>query len=174
MPTLDLILYILLGGFILYGLWFGLIHALGGLIGVIFGTLFASRLYEPVTRWISPIFGGDPNLLRILSFSIAFIIINRVVGFGFWIIEKIFKVISVLPFLKSVNRLAGAAFGFLEGVFVLGGILFIIARFPLAVPWQKQVQESKVAQSLVRTYTVMTPLLPRALREFDPSTYFTR
>lgn len=174
MSTIEVVLLLLLFGFVLYGFWFGFIHALGGLVGVVLGTLFASRLYEPVTRWLTPFYDGNLNILRILSFSIAFVIINRVTGFGFWIIERAFKIISVIPFLKTINRLAGALFGFLEGVFVLGGILFIIANFPINVPWERELQKSNLAQYLVRTYSVMVPLLPQALRDFDPGQYFRK
>lgn len=174
MPNADIILLILLGGFVLYGFWFGLIHAIGGLVGVVFGTLFAGRLYEPVSRWLTPIFGLDQNVLRILSFAISFIIINRLVGFVFWIIEKVFRVVAVIPFLKTINRLAGALFGLIEGIFLLGGIIFIMARFPVATSWQDQLKQSNVARYLVSTYSVMTPLLPRQLRDFDPSSYFPR
>lgn len=174
MLTPDIILLILLGAFVLYGFWFGLIHAVGGLVGVVVGSLFAGRLYEPVSRWIAPIFGSDQNILRVISFIASFLIINRLVGFGFWIIEKMFGVVAIIPFLKSINRLAGAFFGFLEGIFVLGGILFILARFPISYPYQDQVRESRIARYLVSTYSVMTPLLPRTLRDFDPSTYFQR
>ncbi|MBI4133160.1 CvpA family protein [Candidatus Uhrbacteria bacterium] len=174
MPTVDVVLLLILMGFVLYGFWFGFIHALGGLVGVVLGTLFASRLYEPVAHWLAPLFDAHPNTVRILAFSIAFILINRVVGFGFWVLERIFRIIAIIPFLKTINRLAGALFGFLEGAFVLGGILFILARFPIDVPWERQLQESNLAHQLVRAYSVMTPLLPQALRDFDPSSFFKK
>lgn len=174
MPNIDLILYILLGAFILYGFWFGLIHVIGGLVGVVLGSIFAGRIYEPIAQWLQPIFGGDPNFLRVISFIIAFVLINRLVGFAFWIVERIFKVISIIPFLKSINRLSGAVLGLVEGIFVLGGIVFIMARFPVISPWQTKMQQSGVAQYLARTYAVMEPLLPKALRDFDPTEYFKK
>ncbi|MBI4281179.1 CvpA family protein [Candidatus Uhrbacteria bacterium] len=172
MSFIDLLLYILLGGFALYGFWFGLIHTLGGLVGVVLSSVFASRLYEPLAAKLFPLVDGDPNAVRAITFIAVFIIITRLVGFVFWILERVFKIIAVIPFLKSINRLAGAVFGFLEGVFLLGGIIFVLARFPVVTSWQPSLHKSPVAHSLARTYSVLVPLLPRELREFEVEKYF--
>lgn len=172
MLNADIILLIILGGFVLYGFWFGLIHALGGLIGVVVASIVASRLYVPIGAWAIHVFGGNDNLMRILAFTFIFIIVTRLVGFVFWIGEKVFKFISVLPFLKTINRMAGALLGLLEGLFLVGGIIFVIALFPVPGTAQRALQNSNVARRLVNTYRVLTPLLPKALRDFDPKTYF--
>lgn len=171
MPTVDLILLIILFGFVLYGFWFGLIHTLGGLVGVVVASIFATRLYEPLGEWALLIFGGPSNIIRVIIFIIVFFLITRLVGFVFYIAERIFKFISIVPFLKSINRLLGAILGFAEGVFLVGGILFVMAITPLP-RLEQALQYSNVARYLVNTYRVMTPLLPRELREFDPSDYF--
>lgn len=172
MPTVDLILLIILFGFVLYGFWFGLIHTLGGLVGVVVASILATRLYEPLGEWVNLIFGGSQNIVRVITFVIVFFLITRLVGFAFYIAERIFKFISIIPFLKSINRLLGAILGFAEGVFLVGGILFVIAVVPLGPRVEQALQYSNVARYLVGTYRVMTPLLPRELREFDISNYF--
>lgn len=174
MPTIDAVLLILLGGFVLYGFWFGLIHTLGGLVGVVVASIFAGRISEPFAVWIQPIAGGNPAVVRIIAFIAAFILITRLVGFMFWIIERIFKIIAVIPFLKTINRLLGAFLGFLEGVFFLGGILFVVAELPLANSWHEPIKKSETARYLVRTYSIMAPLLPASLRDFDPGTFFKK
>jgi len=172
LPNADVILLIILGGFVLYGLWFGLIHALGGLVGVIVGSIITTRFYIPIAGWAMSVFGGNPNFMRVLTFSILFVVVTRLVGLLFYIFEKIFGFISVIPFMKTINRLAGAILGFIEGVFVVGGIIFIMAFFPIPGPTQTALQTSRVASYLVRTYRVMQPFLPHILRDFDPSAYF--
>ncbi|MDP3985446.1 MAG: CvpA family protein [bacterium] len=174
MFTIDALLLILLGGFVLYGFWFGLIHTLGGLVGVVIASIFAGRLSEPFAVWIQPIVGGNPALVRLIVFVLAFIIITRLVGFIFWLLERAFKIISIIPFLKTINRLLGACLGFLEGVFLLGAILFVMAELPLAKTWHEPVRKSEVARYLVRTYSIMAPLLPASLRDFDPGTFFKK
>lgn len=172
MPTVDLILLIILGGFILYGFWFGLIHTLGGLVGVIIASIVSTRLYAPVADWAQAIFGGSENIVKVIVFIILFILITRIVGFLFFIVDRIFNFISVLPFLKTINRLAGSVLGFIEGVFLVGGILFVIAVFPVGERVESAIQHSNVARYLVNTYRVIVPLLPAQLREFNPSDYF--
>lgn len=172
LPNADIILLIILGGFVLYGFWFGLIHALGGLVGVVVGSILATRLYAPVAGWAMSIFGGNQNVMRILAFSILFVLVTRLVGFLFYLAEKLFGFISVIPFMKTINRLAGAILGFIEGAFVVGGIIFVMAFLPIPGRTEASLRSSRVAAYLVRTYRVMQPFLPRALRDFDPSTYF--
>src|SRR3989339_1763645 len=101
MINADIILLIILGGFVLYGLWFGLIQTLGGLVGVIVGSLLASRMYIPIAAWITDIFGVGENLSKVIAFIIIFVIIQRLVGFIFYLVDRIFKFISIIPFLKS-------------------------------------------------------------------------
>lgn len=172
MPTVDLILLIILFGFVLYGFWFGLIHTLGGLVGVVIASILATRLYEPLGEWAHLIFGGPLNIVEVITFIIVFFLITRVVGFAFYIAERIFKFISIIPFLKSINRLLGAILGFAEGVFLVGGVILVMAVVPLGSRVERALSASSVARYLVGTYRVMTPLLPRELREFDLSNYF--
>ncbi len=165
MSLFDLILLIILGGFVLYGLWFGLIHSLGILIGTIAGAFLAARWYEPVADWTGFLFAGHQNLARVVCFLIIFIIINRLVGLIFWIIDKIFSIISVIPFLKTINRLAGAILGFLEGVLVLGLTLYIASRFPLDQWFSDALINSRVAHYLIIVANILKPLLPEILKQ---------
>ncbi|MBU1146153.1 CvpA family protein, partial [Patescibacteria group bacterium] len=99
MILFDLILILILGGFVLYGLWFGLINTLGVLVGTIAGAFLAARWYEPVADWAGFLFGGHTNLAKVVCFLILFIIINRLVGLVFWLIDKIFSFFKIIPFL---------------------------------------------------------------------------
>lgn len=165
MTVLDIILLLILGGFLFYGFWVGLIHALGGLVGAIVGAVVASRLFGPLAEQWSFIFGGNENLARIVIFLVLFVIINRLVGLAFWFLEKGFKFIAIIPFLKSINRMLGAVFGLLEGVLVVGVTIYVSSRFPLGDFFTTQLQSSDVAKKLVEFSSVITPLLPQLLRQ---------
>lgn len=163
MMLFDLILVLILGGFILFGLWFGLIHTLGSLIGVIAGSWIASHAYLPVADKFSWLWGTG-NFTKLIIFIIIFIIINRLVGLGFYLIEKIFNIISIIPFLKSVNRLAGGLLGLIEGVLVLGTILFVASKYDLGVLSEQMAQSEVVSYFLLAT-SILLPLFPEILKK---------
>ncbi len=58
MALFDLILIIILGGFVLFGLWFGFIHTLGSLLGIVVGAFVAGHYYSGFADWGSFIWGG--------------------------------------------------------------------------------------------------------------------
>ncbi|MDO8598854.1 MAG: CvpA family protein [bacterium] len=167
MSFFDLALVILLGAFVLYGLWFGLIHALGALVGVIAGAFIAGRLFDPLAHSFSWVFGGNVNLGRVVVFFIVFTIANRLVGLVFHLLERAFKVLTVLPFLSSINRLAGAILGFLEGSLVLGGALLLATKFPIAPGLTTAIAQSQIAAYLLGVASVIVPLLPELVRQLE-------
>jgi uncharacterized membrane protein required for colicin V production len=163
MPIFDAVILIILGGFVLFGLWFGFIHAFGALVGTIAGAFLASRMYEPVAQWLHGAAGGSLNLWRVLVFLFLFVIINRLVGLLFWVIEKAFRFLTIIPFLRTIDRLLGAVLGFIEGVLVLGLTLYFASRFPFAGV-ADYVTGSAVARWLIGAAGLLVPLIPEAIR----------
>lgn len=165
MSLVDVILIIMLGGFVLFGLWFGLIHTLGALLGTIAGAYVAGHYFAGIAGVIADKIGGSLPILKVVCFILIFTVVNRLVGFIFYLVEKMFNVISIIPFLKTINRLAGAVLGLAEGVLVLGLILHVAGAVPLA-SWfmEKVIGPSEVAQFLIRIARILLPLLPEALR----------
>jgi len=137
MSSFDLILLIIISLFCLAGLWLGFVHTLGSLLGTVLGAYLASRYYEVMADWLIRITGWGENTSRIVMFIIAFFVINRLVGFVFWIIDKFTSIITNLPFIKSINRLLGLFLGFLEGVITIGLVIYFIERFPLSASIMK-------------------------------------
>lgn len=165
MTLVDIILLIILSGFVLFGLWFGLIHTLGALVGTLAGAYVASHYFSPIAEFLGGKFGGSLPIWKIIVFIFIFTIINRLVGLLFYILEKIFKLISIIPFLKTVNRLAGAVLGFAEGVLVLGLTLHVAGVIPVSAGFISRIIEpSVVAKWLIGVARVLLPLLPAALR----------
>jgi len=164
MTLFDIILIVIIAGFIFYGLFFGLVHALGGLTGVFAGTIVAGWLFEAIGEFITPIFWGNEMLAKIVAFIIIFIIINRLFGLAFWLVDKVINFLKVIPFLKSINGILGGIFGFLEGVFLLGGILYIASRYPVWEWLNNAMIDSDVARYLVSIFDIIAPLLPEAVR----------
>ena len=157
MTFFDLILILIVFAFILAGLWFGFVHSLGALVGTIFGVLVAGRYAAAGT------FGGS-NVARVIAFLVIMILVNRLIGLVFWIIERIFKIVSVIPFMKTVNALAGGALGLLEGVFVVGGALYIAARYPVTQNFASVLAASSIGLWLIKAFGLFVPLLPEIIR----------
>ncbi len=164
MSMFDIILLVVLGGFALFGFWFGFIHTLGSLLGTILGVYLASRYYQPVADWLVNITGWSDNGARVITFIVAFIIINRLIGFLFWIANKFLGLITRLPFIRSIDRLLGAVLGFFEGVVTIGMIFYFIERFPLSEQLMKMVVESTIVPKTVAVAAILLPLVPEALK----------
>jgi len=164
MGLFDVILLIIIGGFAMFGLWFGLIHTLGSFVGTIFGAFLASRFYAPLADWLLGITGWNPNTTRVIMFVIAFLIINRLVGLAFWFFEKIAQVVTSLPFLRSLDRILGTIFGAFEGVATIGLIVYFIERFPVPGRFMEWMAMSVVAPWTRDVASFLIPLLPEGLK----------
>ncbi len=164
MSIFDIVLLVIIGSFGLFGLWFGFVHTLGSLVGTVMGAYLASRYYEPVANWLIHTTGWGDNFSRVLVFIIVFIIINRLVGLIFWIIDKILSIITRLPFISSLNRMLGLVLGLFEGVLTLGLIFYFIERFPLSDKIMGYAAGSAVLPFVIPVASVLVPLLPEAIR----------
>jgi len=139
---------------------------LGGLVGVIVASVLASRWYDFLANKLLFIFAGHLNIARVVCFLLLFIIIWRLVGLLFNLINKIFNLFSFIPFLKTINRLAGGVFGFLEGALVLGLVLFFLTQFPIT--WLTSlINNSTIAQFLIKIAKILWPLLPLGLKKMQ-------
>jgi membrane protein required for colicin V production len=166
MTIFDAILLIILAGFVFYGLFFGLIRTVGNLAGIIVGVFIAGRFYIPVFYWAEELFFGYDNLGKIITFIVLFTIVNRIVGLVFALIDKSFGLISIIPFLKTINRLGGAALGFIMGGLVLGLILYVASRYVVVDYFiGSWIANSKLAPFLVKFAAVLTPLFPEMLKK---------
>jgi membrane protein required for colicin V production len=164
MSIFDIVLLVIISGFALFGLWFGLVHTIGSLIGTAFGVYLASRYYEPVANWIIGFSGWNQNYIKVIVFIVSFTLITRLVGFVFWIMEKFLTIFTRMPFVHGLDKLLGAIFGVLEGAVVVGVSLYFIARFPISLSFMDGLAHSQVAPPLVKIASILVPLFPETLR----------
>jgi len=155
MIIFDIILLIVLSGFIFYGLFFGLIRTVGSIFGLVGGLWLTLVFYLTVFDWVKNLFFGRELAGKIIIFIVLFALINRLIGFIFVLLDRTFDLISIIPF----NRLAGACLGFLEGGLVLGLILLIISQIGFG-GW---FDNSRVAPFLTSFTQAIMPLLPGLL-----------
>lgn len=165
MSHLDIILLILLGGFVLAGFWFGLVHTLGALVGTVVGAYAATLYSVPVAKWFVESFGGNAAVVNFVTFLALYAIVARLVGLLFATVEKVVNFLKIIPFLATLNRLAGGIFGFFEGAFFMGITLLYATTLPLPQNILKAVAGSKVAAWLIGIGKIIMPFLPEALKK---------
>ncbi len=161
MVFIDIVLIVIIAAFVFFGLFFGLIHTLGSLIGTVIGILFASRLVDPAFESFGFIFGGGA-ISKVIIFVIIFFIIARLVGIGFWFVEKIFDFITMIPFAKSLDKFLGGLFGFVEGIVIVGVVLFYAMQILPEDTLRTMLEGSVVASYLVETMGAFRILFPEA------------
>jgi uncharacterized membrane protein required for colicin V production len=142
-------------------LFFGLIRTLGSLIGMVLGLWLTLLFYLTVFDWAQNLFFGHEVIGKIITFIILFTLINRLIGFIFALLDRTFDLLSVIPFLKTINRLAGAALGFVEGGLVLGLILLYISQ----TSYGHWLNNSQVAPFLIGFTGAVMPLLPKLIEK---------
>jgi len=164
----DLILTIILAGFVFYGLFFGLIKTLGAITGIFIGALVASKFYLTVFDWLGGTFTGFEALGKVVTFILVFTIVKRFVEFIFSVLNQIFNIISIIPFLKSINRIAGAILGFFQGSLLIGLVIYIISRYAaIGDVIGIKLINSKLAPFFLKVAELLVPLLPDVLKDLQ-------
>ncbi|NTU98666.1 CvpA family protein [Candidatus Falkowbacteria bacterium] len=164
MLVFDAILLVILAGFIFYGLFFGLIRTFGSLMAVVGGLLLSTWLYQPTYDWAAGWFSGHEVLGRVAIFFLLYGIINRMIALGFYLLDHAFDLISIIPFLKTINRVAGALFGLLEGALLIGLALYMITGQRIVGPWvTSSLANSKFAPYFIKFILFIKPVFPQAL-----------
>lgn len=157
----DVILIIIVVGFVMLGFFMGLIAAIGALVGIIVGTWAASSYFLQVADFISPYILGHNGIAKTIAFMAIFFIVNRLSSLVFWLINKGFGLVSIIPFLKSINRIGGAILGLFEGIIITGIAVFVMVKFIDSVPWLiQELNQSKIAHLLVLVTQFLSNFIP--------------
>lgn len=161
--VLDLILILIIFVMVAYGFIMGLIEAVGSLAGLVLGAWLGSVFYQDFGNWLAPYLFGRKNLAYVVAFVIIYVFVAKLVGLIFWILNRVFKIIAIIPFLKTINRIAGAVLGLVEAVLILGVILIFLSHFPFSSWLTSQLARSQLAIWLMAIAKVLAPLLPKLL-----------
>lgn len=161
MTFIDWILIFLLLAFIFSGFKGGFIYSFGSFIGVILGVFMAGRFYESLAH----LFGNDTNWANVLCFLLIFVVVSRLVGLIFYIINKVFKIMTIIPFLGLINRLGGVIFGFIEGTLFLGVFIFFLSRFALADKITELLGGSALTPFFIKIGRLLSFLLPEMIQQ---------
>lgn len=127
--VIDWIFGIVILIFALSGLIKGFVDCLFSKLCWILGLISACIFYDDAAKYIFQSI-SNPTLSNILGFIIVFILVFLVVKLVQVVISKIFQ----LQILKSLDRVLGFAFGIVEGILVVGLVIFILLKQPFFSP----------------------------------------
>lgn len=161
----DVILIVFIAGFVWRGYFTGLIKSVGSLAGVILGAAISSRLYLLFFDLIKPIFGGLDNIGRVFSFLIVFVVASKIIYLIFAALDKTYDFLTIIPFLKSINRLGGAILGLVIGALITGLLLYVCAKYiPLNGFFDSALASSKISPWLLPIANAFLPVLSAGLK----------
>jgi len=164
MTYVDWGIIIVLIGAIAGGLSQGFFRSVCALAGLLLGLSVAAWNYGHLAAWIMPV-----ARLGALANAIAFLLIALLVMAAFDILGKVAAKTLHYMGLGFLDRLAGGAFGFFQGVMLVTlGILVVLAFFPEA-HWLEHGKLPRLFFGTCHLSTHMTPteLANRVRHELD-------
>lgn len=146
MNLFDIAILLLLAGFILKGVWRGLLRELCSLCGLFGGLFLAVQYHAPLAELLMERVAWPSQLCVVIAF--AALLLLTVIFFGLlgFVLSRFIK----LLFLGGFNRLAGALFGLVQGGLLLTLVLYGLSLSPLPPPVRDLFRQSQLAPPLVR------------------------
>ena len=157
MPIFDVILLAVLTIFTVWGFFFGFIQSFGSLAGLVLGVLTANKYYLILAGWICFIPVGD-TAIKIIAFFAILILISKLTGFIFYFIDKFFHLISIIPFLKTINRILGGILGLAEGLLIISVFLYVVHNYSINLLPAEMLSDSKLTPVLLKGFGYFTDL----------------
>lgn len=159
MTFLDIVLLVIVGAFVFFGLFFGFFHAIGSLIGTGVSIFITYKLIDPVFDQIGFLLGGG-TFARVSLFIALFLLISKLIGLVFWLLRKVFGILTWIPFATSIDRILGAVFGLIEGIVFIAVALFYAVRVLPDNTIQTLIEKSFFIEYLIPLITILKPFIP--------------
>ncbi len=162
---IDLIFIITLAGFVFYGFFFGLVRTIGSLAAFLAGLWVSVNYYLPLAGWLNTkgVFFGYFSAGKIIVFLLLFALVSRLIALLFSLLNKTFDLISIIPFLKTINRLLGAVLGSAVGALIITIAILFFSGLPLIGGWLAKIAaSSKFLPYLTKFAKLFSFLIPVA------------
>ncbi|MBI2476805.1 CvpA family protein [Candidatus Uhrbacteria bacterium] len=128
--SFDLIFLVIVLVFVGQALVRGFVASAVSLVGLVATVAVTLFVHPVVFEWLRP-FVGEKPVWSIVAFAVLFLIVSQLVGYLAHAIIRVFRVISAIPFTKSIDRLLGGVFGLLEGVLFAGALTWFLVTYPV-------------------------------------------
>lgn len=161
--TVDVILLAVVLGLTVVGFVLGFVSSLGTLIGTIGGIIVASRVAPAIS---SAVHGNA--VVTVVLFIIIELIVSRLIGLLFWFVNRTYKIVAIIPFVKSINHLLGGILGFIEGLILVAATAYVAKQVLPSIVVVSVIDSSKVATQLLSIFDFLKALLPSSLQSKVP------
>jgi hypothetical protein len=126
MLILEILVIVAICAFVANGMRAGAIETLGRLIGSIAGFL-AARYWSMWLVGILSLF-MPIQLAYLVAFITVFLAVDSLIGYVFYLVDKVFDVITKLPVLKQIDSILGGILGLFESIMFIGGISWLLMQ----------------------------------------------
>ncbi len=125
----DLVAIIFLIGFLVNGFRRGFILTAGHLIGILAGVLSARYWSPALAARLSTLstWGIPRGWFYVAAAIIIFFVVARIILAIAGLVNSVFKILTIIPFLETANKFAGAILGIVVGVAFIGGLGYLLA-----------------------------------------------
>lgn len=147
MNLVDILIWLVLAGFVAKGFSKGLVRQICSLAGFLVGGWAAIKYHLYLAEASRHIIQLPHYLATILSFIFIFVII----GLLFFFLGHLLTIMLRIVLLGGVNRIGGVALGFLEGAFIICIALFMLTSKPVPAKFKEYIHRSKTAEPFLET-----------------------
>lgn len=155
MNWLDIVLLVWLLVALVMGTRAGFVYAAGRLLGLILGIWLAGRW----TPNLASAFGTN-TVVTVVIFLVLLSLLTKIGGLLAWIADKFFKILTIIPFLKTFNKVFGGVLGLLISIVIIGMGVLGVQMFASETPLGALANESRVATGVAKWSSLYDFLLP--------------
>jgi membrane protein required for colicin V production len=141
MNLVDILIWLILAGFVYLGFTRGLVRQICSLSGFLLGGWAAIRYHLYLADASRHLIHLPHYLATILSFLFIFLL----TGLLFFLLGHVLTVMLKVVMLGGLNRIGGVIFGFLEGAFIVAMVLFISTSRPVPEKFKGYIHHSATA-----------------------------
>lgn len=154
MNWLDIVVILLLAGFVLAAYSAGLIREVVTFIAVLAGIVIAGLLYERLAKDVL-VFIDSEDAAEAVAFLALFGAVYLLGQIG----ASVLKTGAALLMLGPFDHLGGAVFGFIKGILVIQVLLIVFAAYP-SLKLDTAVANSEIARYFVDDFSFLLKILP--------------
>jgi len=147
MNLVDILIWLILAGFVYKGFNRGLVRQICSLAGFLLGGWAAIRYHLYLADASRHLIQLPHYLATILSFLFIFLL----TGLLFYLLGHILTMMFKVMLLGGLNRIGGVLLGFLEGAFIICMVLYIGTSKPVPEKFKGYMLRSKSAAPFLET-----------------------